>query len=190
MDVFVTLWGWDEGMTLLNSCQVLKSLACIGYGGNSIDWSIEQVSSPAGPSGRSRYMLKISVKFLPLYISPSSGLFFISPDEDLLFEVETSWVKLLCKFQCWRSELNWRCKRCQILILYVIQTLFYIYLPNGKWAQVHMDLFIYICIWYSRVICTYWTSPMCEGKKYRRSSMPIYVHTYLLLQGRWSYAHR
>ena len=36
--------------------------------------------------------------------------FFISPDEDLLFEVETSWVKLLCKFQCWWSELNWCCK--------------------------------------------------------------------------------
>ena len=34
--------------------------------------------------------------------------FFISPDEDLLFEVETSWVKLLCKFQCWRSEKNLR----------------------------------------------------------------------------------
>ena len=47
---------------------------------------------------------KIGVKFFPLYISPSSGLFFISPDEDLLFEVETSWVKLLCKFQCWWSE--------------------------------------------------------------------------------------
>ena len=28
--------------------------------------------------------------YFPLYISPSSGLFFISPDEDLLFEVETS----------------------------------------------------------------------------------------------------
>ena len=36
--------------------------------------------------------------YFPLYISPSSGLFFISPDEDLLFEVETSWVKLLSKF--------------------------------------------------------------------------------------------
>ena len=40
----------------------------------------------------------------PFLYQPSSGLFFISPDEDLLFEVETSWVKLLCKFQCWRSE--------------------------------------------------------------------------------------
>ena len=30
-------WG-DEGMTLLNSCQVLKSLACTDFfGGNSID---------------------------------------------------------------------------------------------------------------------------------------------------------
>ena len=29
-------------------------------------------------------------KLFPLYISPSSGLLFISPDEDLLFEVETS----------------------------------------------------------------------------------------------------
>ena len=29
--------GGDEGMTLLNSCQVLKSLACIVFGGNSID---------------------------------------------------------------------------------------------------------------------------------------------------------
>ena len=28
-------WG-DEGMILLNSCQVLKSLACIDFGGNSI----------------------------------------------------------------------------------------------------------------------------------------------------------
>ena len=54
---------------------------------------------------------KTGVKFLPLHISPSSGLFFISPDEDLLFEVETSWVKLLCKFQCWWSELNW-CYKC------------------------------------------------------------------------------
>ena len=61
----------------------------------------------------SNSLTQISVKSLPLYISPSSGLFFISPDEDLLFEVETSWVKLLCKFQCWWSELNWCCKRYQ-----------------------------------------------------------------------------
>ena len=47
----------------------------------------------------------ISVKIIsPLYISPSSGLFFISPDEDLLFEVETSWAKLLSNFQYWWSE--------------------------------------------------------------------------------------
>ena len=116
--------GVDEEMTLLNSCQVLKSLACTDFWWQLNWWSIEQVSSPAGPSGRpstracraSRRLKitfmgqtlwsKIGVKFFPLYISPSSGLFFISPDEDLLFEVETSWVKLLCKFQCWRSELN------------------------------------------------------------------------------------
>ena len=36
--------------------------------------------------------------YFPLYISPSSGLFFISPDEDLLFEVETSWVNFLVSF--------------------------------------------------------------------------------------------
>ena len=43
----------------------------------------------------SNSLIQISAKFFPLYIyiSPSSGLFFISPDEDLLFEVETSWVK-------------------------------------------------------------------------------------------------
>ena len=35
---------------------------------------------------------------IPLYISPSSGLFFISPDEDLLFEVETSRVNFLVSF--------------------------------------------------------------------------------------------
>ena len=34
----------------------------------------------------------------PLYIPPSSGLFFISPDEDLLFEVETSRVNFLVSF--------------------------------------------------------------------------------------------
>ena len=64
----------------------------------------------------SNSLTQISVKSLPLYISPSSGLFFISPDEDLLFEVETSWVTLLCKFQCWWSELNWHCKCYQIKI--------------------------------------------------------------------------
>ena len=49
---------------------------------------------------------KIGVKFFPLYIYISTLFwsFFISPDEDLLFEVETGWVKLLCKFQCWQSE--------------------------------------------------------------------------------------
>ena len=35
---------------------------------------------------------------ISLYISPSSGLFFISPDEDLLFEVETSRVNFLVSF--------------------------------------------------------------------------------------------
>ena len=52
-------WG-DEGMTLLNSCQVLKSLACIDFcGGKQLNWgSIEQVSSPASPSGWSRYVLR------------------------------------------------------------------------------------------------------------------------------------
>ena len=39
-------------MTLLNSCQVLKSLACVCVVVvvPSIDYSIEQVFSPAGPS--------------------------------------------------------------------------------------------------------------------------------------------
>ena len=46
----------DEGMTLLNSCLVLKSLACVFVVVPSIDYSIEQVLSPAGPSWRSRYM--------------------------------------------------------------------------------------------------------------------------------------
>ena len=72
----------------------------------------------------SNSLIQISVKSLPLYISPSSGLFFISPDEDLLFEVETSWVKLLCKFQCWWSELNWHCKCYQIQIQVVKMNLF------------------------------------------------------------------
>ena len=49
-------WG-DEGMTLLNSCQVLKSLAFIDFWWQFNSWSIEQVSSPAGLSWRSRYML-------------------------------------------------------------------------------------------------------------------------------------
>ena len=35
------------------------------------------------------------ISLISLYISPSSGLFFISPDEDLLFEVETSRVNFL-----------------------------------------------------------------------------------------------
>ena len=42
--------------------------------------------------------------YFPYIYHPSSGLFFISPDEDLLFEVETSWAKLLSKFQYWWSE--------------------------------------------------------------------------------------
>ena len=38
--------------------QVLKSLVCIDFGGKQLNWrSIEQVSSPASPSGRSRYVL-------------------------------------------------------------------------------------------------------------------------------------
>ena len=39
MDVFVTLLGGDEGMTLLNSCQVIKSLACVEFfvANNSIE---------------------------------------------------------------------------------------------------------------------------------------------------------
>ena len=50
-------WG-IEGMTLLKSCQVLKSLACVCVMllAPSIDYSIEQVFSPAGPSWTSRYM--------------------------------------------------------------------------------------------------------------------------------------
>ena len=56
-----------------------------------------------------QFLWSISVKIISLYMSPSSGLFFISPDEDLLFEVETSWAKLLSKFQYWWSELNWHC---------------------------------------------------------------------------------
>ena len=51
--MFVTLLG-DEGMTLLNSCQVIKSLACFEFMWQTTQlmWgSIEQVSSPACPSG-------------------------------------------------------------------------------------------------------------------------------------------
>ena len=36
-----------------------------------------------------------------------------------LFEVETSWVKLLCKFQCWWSELNWHCKHCKCHYIHI-----------------------------------------------------------------------
>ena len=47
-------------MTLLNSCQVLKSLALFGimWQTTQLIWeSIEQVSSPAGPSGGFQYVL-------------------------------------------------------------------------------------------------------------------------------------
>ena len=39
MDMFVTLLGGDEGMTLLNSCQEIKSLACMEFwvANNSIE---------------------------------------------------------------------------------------------------------------------------------------------------------
>ena len=50
----------DEGMTLLNSCQVIKSLALFGnmWQTTQLIWgSIEQVSSPACPSGGFRYVL-------------------------------------------------------------------------------------------------------------------------------------
>ena len=50
----------DEGMTLLNSCQVIKSLALFGYMWQTtqlIRGSIEQVSSPACPGGGFRYVL-------------------------------------------------------------------------------------------------------------------------------------
>ena len=47
----------------------------------------------------SSVLWSIGVKIqISLYISPSSGLFFISPDEDLLFEVETSRVNFLVSF--------------------------------------------------------------------------------------------
>ena len=47
-------------MTLLNSCQVTKSLACIVFMWETTQLmrgSIEQVSSPACPSGGFGYML-------------------------------------------------------------------------------------------------------------------------------------
>ena len=47
-------------MTLLNSCQVIKSLALFGvmWQTTQLIWgSVEQVSSPACPSGGFRYML-------------------------------------------------------------------------------------------------------------------------------------
>ena len=50
----------DEGMTLLNSRQVIKSLALFGFMWQTTQliWgSIEQVSSPACPSGGFRYVL-------------------------------------------------------------------------------------------------------------------------------------
>ena len=43
-------------------------------------------------------------KSCSVYIPTLFRSIFISPDEDLLFEVETSWVKLLCKFHYWQSE--------------------------------------------------------------------------------------
>ena len=45
---------------------------------------------------------------ISLYISPSSGLFFISPDEDLLFEVETSRVNFLVSFNSDDQTLSTR----------------------------------------------------------------------------------
>ena len=50
----------DEGMTLLNLCQVIKTLALFGVMWQTIQLisgSIEQVSSPASPGGGFRYML-------------------------------------------------------------------------------------------------------------------------------------
>ena len=40
----------------------------------------------------------IGVKSFPLYIPTLFWSFFISPDEDLLFEVETSWVNFFASF--------------------------------------------------------------------------------------------
>ena len=55
-----TFWEYgNEGMTLLNSCQVIKSLALFG----------------------NMWQTMIKLFFWS---------FFISPDEDILFEVETS----------------------------------------------------------------------------------------------------
>ena len=64
---------------------------------------LSKITEPPAKGVRINYhssvLWSMGVKIqISLYISPSSGLFFISPDEDLLFEVETSRVNFLVSF--------------------------------------------------------------------------------------------
>ena len=112
-------WG-DEGMTLLNSCQVIKSLALFGvvWQTTQLIWgSIEQVSSPACPSGGFRYMLS-QVPILLNWVKLRPGIW----DSGAISS--TGWGAICDKTPTWRClglALIRGSKQCGMDILPIFQ---------------------------------------------------------------------